>query len=300
MQADVAALAQATSIVSGLFLLMVCALWAVRLRCCGVARAAAYLMCPLGQLGVVAAAGLLARSGLLDGAFALVTAVCGWACAGFDLVLVRALVAAEQVDLVGARVRVLREQVAAARLRARAVERWEQDDAATRAAIARRLEGLAAACEQGSYDAAALGDALARASAEGDRAWCANPALSALLELKSRACAAAGCALEARVLAPSRGPLPDTELCALVSELVDAAAAVAAPSADGGARVAFELRVAHGLVCAQVRCPSGQNEEASINGLRVAEMLAARYEGEVRCNVAAGMFEVSTVLNVAR
>lgn len=143
-------------------------------------------------------------------------------CAAGDVVLFRALHAAEQRDLALARVRLLSEQIDLQRAHAEALERSIE---ASRGSLERVREQLDRADELlACADGAQAALTLERASdlmAAGRVRRCENRLVDALLAGKAQTCAEEKIELACDVAVPDDLELPGADLCAVFANLLD-------------------------------------------------------------------------------
>lgn len=239
----------------------------------------AYAACPASQLAVVAAAALLAREGTIPVGWSVAATLCGAACAVYDAALVRALDAGERASLEHERVRALAEQLEAQRAYEAERRSFSQDCQAAYALAADRLEAVAASLEREGAAPRPLAAELAELDAP-EGVWCANEALYAMLSFKERAVRMYGGELDAWVMLPRLTGVTDVELCALVSNAVDA---LLPALGHGGSAVHLSLRCAHGYLCLEAAVPGCEATLPDHRPLCVLKGFAARYEGDVRC-----------------
>lgn len=261
-------------------------------------RCLAYTSCPASQLAVVVAAALLARGGVIAPAWATTVALCGVVCAVYDVALTKTLVASERAVNEHARVTALAEQLEAQQ--AYAAERRQASDAcrASYVLAADGFERMAAALDAASADGipcSALDDAAVEEAADEER-WCANEAVNAMLAFKERAVRMYGGAFDAQVMLPNALALPDVEVCALLSNAVDAAL----PALEHGAKnLRVRVYYAHGFLCVVVAAVATEVALPHQHALRVLKAFAARRDGDVACTWDQGELKISVLVQAA-
>lgn len=242
----------------------------------------AVLLIPASQLAIVvflAAAVLLYDLPVL---LAAAVACAGIACAVADLVLVRALRKTEGRKLAQERARVAAERLEAQRAyrdRAEREAKAARGERRTLAETLRRMERLldAAQGEQALACAHAAADAL---GSEGR--MCGHPAVDALLALKRRACEEAGVRAVFTVELPAEAAIPDIDMCAACSNVLDNALQAARAAAGDMRFIEFCARLDGGYLVIDARngCatpPAAPNGSASQRGRRAS---SAPAEGE--------------------
>lgn len=282
--------------VSCLLLVTVCAVaWRAFGRC-GLRRRLAYASCAASQLAVVIAAALLWGGGVIAPAWAIAVALCGMACAVYDVALVRSLVTGERAADEHERVLALAEQLEAQQAYEAERRSFTRESQASYALAIEQLERIARVLEGQDEQAAAsiaIQSQTAGESSVGDGLWCANEAINAMLAFKERTVRMYGGRLDAQVVLPYRVGVPDVELCALISNIIDAALPALT---HGGDVLRVQLYCAHGYFCLAVDAAAREVVLPSQHPLRVLRAYAARREGDVRSAWEAGALRLSVLV----
>lgn len=255
----------------------------------------AYTSCPASQLAVVVAAALLAHGGIIAPAWATAVALCGVVCAVYDVVLTKTLVASERTANEHAHVVALAEQLEAQQ--AYAAEHRQASDAcrASYALAADGFERMVAALDAAGANGAACAalDDVAVDEAAGEGLWCANEAVNAMLAFKERTVRMYGGVLDAQIMLPSALALPDVEVCALLSNAIDAALPALEHGASG---LQVQLYCAHGFLCVAVTAATAEVALPYQHALRVLKVFATRRDGDVACTRDQGELQVSVLV----
>lgn len=285
-------------------------------------RVAAILI-PASQLAIVAflAAAVLFYS--LPVPLAAAVACAGIACAAADLALVRVLRAAEGRKLARERTRIAAERLEAQRAcreRTEREARAARDERRTLAETLRRMEWLlgAAQGEQALACSHAASDTLG-----GERRICGHPAVDALLALKRRACEEAGVRVVFAVELPTEAAIPDIDVCAACSNMLDNALQAARAAAGDMRFIEFRARLDGGYLVIDARngcaappaAPDGgalQRERRASNepaegesdaivpehgwGLVILQDLAQRYRGSFEAGASKGVWRTTVAL----
>ena len=294
-------LAADASLVAGIGLVCFAVpLW-VAARPLSMRRRLASLLCPASQVAVVALAHAAVRAGSISDGSALVVAFLVLACAVLDVMVVRAFVEAEGADAARRRARAAEEQVAAQREHLRTLARARNEASELRERAASLFATVADALERGERGRALELLREGEPAAAPVRVPCANPVAAALLSAKATRCDELGIAWRCRCELPERLGLPNEELCALLSNLLDNAIEAARTCGCADAFVRSVVRVSHGFLSVRVEnsyAPDDIAEEKRQGGMlpehgwgmRIVESLVRARDGELTVSRADGVW----------
>ena len=271
------------------------------------------LLCPASQVAIVALAHVAAREGAIRAASALAVAVLALACAVLDIMVVRALVEAEQADAARRQAKVAQEQRAAQSEHLRVLGREQREASKLRSRTAAMFADVAGALERGEKNRALeLLEEGASAAESLVRVPCANSVAAALLSAKAARCEELGIEWRFCSELPERIGIPSVELCVLLSNLLDNAMAAAqgCKAAGQSAFVRASIRVSHGFLVADVentylpenaaeRTPSGEDGLPEHGwGMRIVEALVRARDGELTINCADGVWTAQAIVQL--
>lgn len=274
-------------------------------------RRVACLVCPVSQLALAWFVHVIAYGQLIDDGAALAVAGCTVVCAVLDVALMRTVVESEGAEMVSEEARVMEGVLAAQRRQASSLAKAHDVAAGMRADMAGLLSEVADALEAGdearARDLLGAGERSVRPPAD---AFCACPAVAALLSAESARCAERGVRLDSCVRLPARLPVPSVALCMVFSNLIDNALAGAAASGVAEPFVRIRAHVAHGLlaVCVENPCaPRGLVSEAAPAGgglpehgwgQRIVASVVAEYDGDFRSGEKDGVWRADAILQL--
>ena len=246
--------------------------------------------------------------------FALVAGTC-FVCAAGDVALFRALWKAEQADVKAERARLLEEQVAMQDEHRARLEVDLRDAGRVRAQLAEELGRVDELLRTRAFaEVPGQLQRVAQAMEGSEGRWAEHPVANAIVASKAGALADAGVRFDARLDVPAELPIPDVELCALLSNSLDnalnACADVPAEErfVDLRARIAggfFLLDVANACAHdASTRSPRARAKLPAIGehgwGMRILETVAARHAGTCSFECEKGVFRTSIALELSR
>lgn len=247
--------------------------------------------------------------------YVAVVSIVALGCAAYDPVLFRGIVAAEEREAAREFAREVESVTDAQREHlARAVEAAAEAEALRRELI----EGFGAVERAlASGDAAGacdLLDDLVRSVPPRGASFCRNPTVDALLASKAAAAQARGIRFEANADVPPALALPDIEVCAVISNLVDNALAGVEGVSPERRRVEVAVRVAGAHLALRVENPfAGAPRHARRGllrgvaarpgalpdhgwGLSIVEAIVASHDGTVAIEDADGVFRVRVAM----
>ena len=289
-----------------------------------VAGRSATMLIPASQLAIViflaASVLLYDLSPLLVGALACA----GIACAAADLVLVRALRKAEGQKLARERTRIAEEQLEAQRAYRKRAEREAEAARDERQTLADTLHRMEELLDEAQGERA-LAYALEAAQVLGNEGrMCEHPAIDALLALKRRACERAGVRAVFAVELPDDAAIPDIDMCAVCSNVLDNALQAASAAAGDMRFIDFRARLDGGYFVIDARngcsadhaapdgaplkpgrrassAPADESGSEGIVpehgwGLAILQDLARRYGGSVEAGAYDGVWRTTVAL----
>lgn len=209
-----------------------------------------------GQIAAVSFAAWTALRLGRGAAYSLVISGCGLACAAYDPVLFRALDEAEARQAEEDYARAMGEQVVAQRAHLERLKGAARDLAAVQDELVSRfshVEGLLAAGDAPGARVA-LAEVAHVVPAQG-ASFCRNAAVDALLAYKADTCRAQGIAFDVQVQVPQAAGVPDIELCAVLSNVIDNALRAACELPAGQRWVSVRVRQLRGMLAIAVENP---------------------------------------------
>lgn len=198
--------------------------------------------------------------------------VVGVLCAAVDLVLLRTLRASEDKELEEERVRVLSDQLALQLAHLERVRVDAQDAQAVCSRIAADLEKVEQLIDESERTHGARGcdgSQLREAtpSLEPRRRVCAHAVVDALMLAKLGQCEAWGIETQVGANVPADLDIPNADLCAVFSNLMDNAIAACARQ-GAGPRIEVSARLAKGFLLIEVRNSLSGEDAAKADALR--------------------------------
>lgn len=280
------------------------------------------LLYPLSQLAIALYALWAEYVYDLETFVVVLTAVCGVACAIYDLVLFRGLLTAERRDIVAHEAQLLEQQVDAQERHLESIAGDARTALQIRRGMAARLEEVQAALRAGDAEVARASlDAAAQIVRPARVSFCAHPVVDALLASKVARCDELGIPVSVKVEVPRDIALPDVELCAVFANLIDNAINACRalgpdpdPASEGSATVhrgfiEVDALVAAGCFSLQVRnaCaakgPAVSRRASGLDehgwGISIVEALAKRHNGTLACTKKADLFTADLTLQLA-
>ena len=282
---------------------------------------ASQIVCVAG----IAAATMLLR---LSPATLFLTLALGAACIPLDSLLFAALGKAEHADALREQARLLKAQIDAERMGARGLVSVENEARDIRRKIAEQLHELDAQLSRGEVASSGqrVDEIIVLASRKSLRV-CDHVALDALMSLKMREFKAKGVDVECSLKGPAEVSISNSELCALVSNMLDNALN-ACEDVDPGKRfVVFRASVkgsylvldmrnsessavggkgsetTHRGILERIRFAEEQTRSGSLAehgwGLSVIDTIVQRYDGAVSLERSKGGFRMSVMVDLA-
>lgn len=284
----------------------------VMLRKAPAYRRWANLLLPASQLVfALFLLGMVVAYGLPGWALWLIAATC-LACAGADVLLLKALAKAEQADMVAERARLLDEQVAAQAEQRACLEADVQAARQARGRLSAELDRVDAllAGDELSEVPAQLTHVMEVAEGRASR-FCEHRVVDALIAAKSRAFAANNIRFEAHLEVPDSLPFPDVEMCALFSNALDNALHACAAVPEDERFIELRARVSGGFFLVDVRNACDSQASAPVLsrrhragfadhgwGLAIMQAVTHRHAGTFDVECAKGVFRTSVTLEL--
>lgn len=280
-----------------------------RMRETPIRRLVINLLFPASQLGLVSS--LLCYAIVFDlptWLFSLAVVV-GLLCGPADLALFKAVRESDDRKMASVRVRALEEQMEAQREYAARLGREAEAARRVELDVCRELE--AAEDLLASGDAAKAASSLMRAvgdeSLHGQR-FCEHRAVDALLALKAQACEKAGVRTAFEVSLSDDVALPDVEVCAIFSNLLDNALHACKRMERDDLCIELKASVVNGFLVVKTENPCVDDAPRPRRlregvpehgwGLRILDGLARRHGGAFETERADGSFRATVMLSV--
>lgn len=267
---------------------------------------------PASQMGLLVCWYLSIASSGAGVAVSVATFGLSLLCCVVNWFLFRGLKVAAEHAAQAERARILEERVVAQRTQLECVDAWRREADGIREDLRCRLQQVQSlVAADNDEEALRCLDGIAGVTKARQRRWCQNQAVDSLLAFKIAQLEEAGIAMACDVTVPENAGVPNTELCAVFSNLLDNASQASSNVPADKRFVDLKSKISGGMLVVTLRnacAPDQEPEESNAKldkllpkhgwGLGILEAIAARHEGVFEARKENSVFYTMVALSV--